>query len=141
MTQEKLDSLSPSEPTKSCNCACWRCTTTKGHCVRCDHNPERKCMKQSKSNNALAKGSPSEEGTGWISVEQELPVPGLNVLAIRVGSYSTSQHYTVYRTEPLTEDKMWTWRDNHSGCQEMWFSHWQPLPAPPVAPPEKEVKK
>lgn len=86
----------------------------------------------------LASLRASVDGEKWIDVKQELPEPGVNVLAIICGYSHSSQHYTVYRTEPLTEDGFYTWRDSHYGNQSLWFTHWQPLPAPPSLPTEKE---
>ncbi len=74
----------------------------------------------------------------WIGVDERLPEPGVNVLAIVDRGDTPSQHYTVYRTEPMVDDKFWTWRDSHTGRQEIWFTHWQPLP---VAPSRDRIKE
>lgn len=69
---------------------------------------------------------------GWIAVSERLPEPGVNVLIISMNFQTHSQHYTAYRSEPMTDDSPTFWRDSHTGAQTIFATHWCPLPTPPV---------
>lgn len=81
--------------------------------------------------------SPPEGMAGWISVDERLPEPNVEVLCAGQGwgnAYVTACYYDDERREWYPVNTHWT---DATGCAQ-YPTHWQPLPLPPAPSIEGE---
>ena len=87
----------------------------------------------SKLRAAIASAKAAEEGGKWIDVKHELPPMGKLVI-VSMGNIVQSCLYSWNEI-----DQCWSPFDGDFDCAPLnTFTHWQPLPAPPVEAREKE---